>query len=202
VANFVETAFLLFVLLNPFALSVYLIDIIHQNHWRVVLRMMLRAATIAFVVFGLFALAGELVFTRGLHVRYEAFQIFGGIVFLLIGLRLMMGGAQAVETLRGPPEHLAGAIAMPFLIGPGTVSASVVVGSKLEPVFALLAIATALLTTALCLVAIKLLLDRVREINSKLIERYVDVAGRVAALTAGTVAVEMILQGFDRWLQL
>jgi hypothetical protein len=52
------------------------------------------------------------------------------------------------------------------------------------------------------LVAIKLLLDRVREINSKLIERYVDVAGRVAALTAGTVAVEMILQGFDRWLQL
>jgi small neutral amino acid transporter SnatA (MarC family) len=200
VAEFIEAASLLFVLLNPFALSVYLVDVIHQNHWSVVLRVLLRASVISFLVFAVFALAGELVFTRGLNVRFAAFQIFGGLVFLLVGIRLMLGGAKAIETLRGPAEHLAGAIAMPFMIGPGTVSAAVLVGSRLETSLALLAIAAALTLASLCLVGIKLLLDRVREINSRLIERYVDVAGRIAALTAGTVAVEMILQGFDSWL--
>lgn len=198
-AKFFEAVSLLFVLLNPFALSVYLVEVIHQNHWSVVFRVLLRASLISFCVFAVFALAGEPVFMRVLNVRFAAFQIFGGLVFLLVGLRLMLGGSQAIETLRGPAEHLAGAIAMPFMIGPGTVSASVLVGSRLSGSLALLALATALLLTSLCLVAIKLLLDRVREINSRLIERYVEVAGRIAALTAGTVAVEMIMQGFDHW---
>ena len=30
--------------------------------------------------------------------------------------------------MRGAPEHLAGTIAMPFMIGPGTISAAVVTG--------------------------------------------------------------------------
>lgn len=201
-ANFFESVSLLFVLLNPFALSVYLVDVIHQNHWSVVLKVLLRASIIAFVVFAVFALAGELVFTSGLNVRFAAFQIFGGLVFLLVGIRLMLGGAKAIEALRGPAEHLAGSIAMPFMIGPGTVSAAVLVGTQLPRPLAVASLAVALVLTSLCLVAIKLMLDRVREINSRLIERYVDVAGRVAALTAGTVAVEMIMQGFDSWLSL
>jgi small neutral amino acid transporter SnatA (MarC family) len=202
VAEFVEAVSLVFVLLNPFALSVYLVDVIHQNHWKLVLRVLLRASIISFAVFAVFALAGELVFTRGLNVRFAAFQIFGGLVFLLVGIRLMLGGAKAIETLRGPAEHMAGAIAMPFMIGPGTVSAAVLVGSRLTPPLALLSLGTALVLASVCLVGIKLMLDRVRELNSRLIERYVDIAGRVAALIAGSVAVEMIMQGFDSWLAL
>jgi multiple antibiotic resistance protein len=91
---------------------------------------------------------------------------------------------------------------MPFMIGPGTVSAAVLVGSRLTPPLALLSLGTALVLASVCLVGIKLMLDRVRELNSRLIERYVDIAGRVAALIAGSVAVEMIMQGFDSWLAL
>lgn len=32
--------------------------------------------------------------------------------------------------LRGKAEHLAGSVAMPFMIGPGTVNASVIIGTK------------------------------------------------------------------------
>lgn len=200
VAQFVEAVSLLLVLLNPFALSVYLIDVLHHERAKIVFLVMLRATAISFVVFSVFALSGDLVFTRGLNVRFAAFQIFGGIIFLLVGLKLMLGGATAIEGLRGKAEHLAGSIAMPFLIGPGTVSAAVVVGTRLSKPLALTAILVALLLTTCALVVIKVVLDRVKEVNSRLIERYVEIGGRLAAVIAGTVAVEMILTGTETWL--
>ena len=69
-------------------------------------------------------------------MEFVFFQIFGGIVFLLIGLQFVFRGPNAIEILRGEPDYLAGAFAMPVLIGPGTLSASVVVGNRLSPLAA------------------------------------------------------------------
>jgi small neutral amino acid transporter SnatA (MarC family) len=41
--------------------------------------------------------------------------------------------------------------------------------------------------------------DRVRPQREALIERYIEVAGRVLALFAGTVAIDMIMQGIKSW---
>ena len=67
-------------------------------------------------------------FSKYLNVRFEAFQIFGGLIFLVIGYRYVFQGADTIGEMRGAPEHLAGTIAMPFMIGPGTISAAVVTG--------------------------------------------------------------------------
>jgi small neutral amino acid transporter SnatA (MarC family) len=45
----------------------------------------------------------------------------------VIGYRYVFQG-QIPLVMRGAPEHLAGTIAMPFMIGPGTISAAVVTG--------------------------------------------------------------------------
>lgn len=198
--EFLSSVSILLVLLNPFALSVYLIDVFHQQPPAAVARIVTRASIITFVVFALFAFTGERVFTDVLHVRFAAFQIFGGVVFLLIGIRFMLSGAGALEVLRGPPEHLAGAIAMPFMIGPGTVSASILAGARLEVPTAIGAIGVALVTTVITLLVINAILAHVRERNARLIERYVEITGRVAAVIVGTVAVEMILSGVELWL--
>ena len=63
-----------------------------------------------------------------LHARFESFQIFGGLIFLVIGYRYVFEGADTIGVMRGAPNHLAGTIAMPFMIGPGTISASVITG--------------------------------------------------------------------------
>ena len=42
----------------------------------------------------------------------------------------VMVGSKAMSELRGSPDHFSGSIALPFLIGLGTVSASVLVGSR------------------------------------------------------------------------
>lgn len=198
---FVDSTVLLFMLLNPFLLSIYLLDLIQQMHGATFRRALLRGSIISGVAFILFAIVGDAVFSDVLHVRFASFLIFGGIVFLVISLRFVMVGPAAIRDLRGgSPEQIAGSIAMPFMIGPGTVSASIVAGSKLPPVWAALAICTALVTTTICVILLKMLHDAVRTKYEPLVDRYIDIIGRITALLVGTFAIEMILNGIELWI--
>ena len=196
----VEAGLLLFVLLNPFLLSIYLLDLIEGLEGVKFRRVLVRGALISTVVFVLFAWAGDAIFSRVLQVRFAAFLMFGGIVFLIVAIRYVMVGSEAIRSLRGSPEHLAGSIAMPFMIGPGTVSASVVAGSRLPILWAVVAIVGAMAATVVGVFLLKAIHDLVKEHHAKLVDRYIDIVGRLSALVIGTLAVEMILQALERWL--
>jgi multiple antibiotic resistance protein len=197
----VASLLLLFALLNPFLMSVYLIDLITDLPRAVFVRVLARGALISAAVFALFAWSGDALFSNVLHVRFASFQVFGGLIFLLIGARFVFSGADAMRATRGQPEHLAGSIAMPFMIGPGTVSASVVVGARLPLLHAIGVIFATLVATVALVAAIKLAHDFLKERNARLIDRYVEVVGRISALIIGTFAIEMIFEGVGTWLQ-
>jgi multiple antibiotic resistance protein len=200
VTSFLKSALLMFVILNPFALAVYLLDLFRGNSPRDVFRILVRASLIGGSVFGLFAWGGQTLFTDVLQVRFAAFQVFGGILFLLIALRFMLTGSQTLIVLRGPAGQVAGAIAMPFLIGPGTVSAATMAGLRLPLGQALAAIACALVAVVLLLVLFKLVFDFVTARNALLVERYVEIASRVSAMMVGSIAVEMTFDGIQSWI--
>ncbi len=195
----IQAAVLLLVILNPFALTVYLVDIIRSNPTRVVVAIVARATLISGIVFGAFALAGDAIFSRVLHVRFGSFQIFGGLLFLIIALRFMLSGSHTLVTLRGEPGQIAGAVAMPFMIGPGTVSAATMAGLHLPAAAALAAIFLALACTAALLVGFKLCYDWIGARSASLTERYVQIASRVSAMVMGAIAVEMVLVGLRAW---
>lgn len=199
--DFIECTMLLFVLLNPFLMTVYLVDLIQTLDGRSFRRVLLQGVAISGVTFIFFAFAGDALFSRVLHVRFASFLIFGGIVFLIVAIRFVMVGAQAIQDLRGSAEHIAGSIAMPFMIGPGTISASIMAGSRLDFDWAALSIVTALAATTISVFGLKWLHDCVRHRYESYVERYIDIVGRVSALIIGTISVEMILQGVDLWLQ-
>lgn len=198
---FISSVALLLMLLNPFLLILYLIDLVQdldKNQFRNVL---IRAGLISTGVFSLFALVGDALFEDVLQARFASFQIFGGIIFLLIGIQFMFTGPTALRAIRGAPEHIAGSIALPIMIGPGTVSAAVLAGSRLPPLLAVAGIAMTVLVTVLVILLLKNLHDFVLPRNAKLIERYIEVMGRITALVIGTYAIEMIMQGLAGWLQ-
>ena len=60
---------------------------------------------------------------------------------------------------------------------------------------------TALALTMTLVVALKTVHDYVKERNARLIDRYLEVVGRISALLIGTIAVEMILAGGGNWLR-
>jgi multiple antibiotic resistance protein len=198
--DFLHSVLLLLVLLNPFLIVIYLVDIfkkVNQSEFRMVL---VRAGIISSLVFCTFAILGDSIFRVGLKVNFASFQTFGGIIFLLIGVQFVFKGPEAIEILRGESKHIAGAIAMPILIGPGTISASVVMGKTVDIVQACAAIA---LAVAICLITIywlKCMHDSIRPKNEQIVERYIEVAGRITALFVGTIAIEMIMTGIMAWV--
>lgn len=197
-----ESTVLLFVLLNPFLLAVYLIELMRDLSPDIFYKVMVRAALIAFVVFALSATGGDWFFSDILGVRFAAFQAFGGLLFVIISLRYMLSGGEAIISLRGEPEHLAGSIAMPFMIGPATVSASILAGAQLPVGLAILGILGTMVVTVTTLIILKVVHDRVRVKKAALIERYTEIVGRVGAILLGTIAMDMIFKGLDAWLKI
>jgi small neutral amino acid transporter SnatA (MarC family) len=187
--DFIKSITLLLVLLNPFLVVVYLIDVMQKLDRRQFRHVLLRAGLIAGAVFCCFAILGDAIF-----------QIFGGLVFLLIGFQFVFRGPTSIEILRGESEHLAGAIAMPVLIGPGTVSASVIIGKHNDILLACAAIAIAIIISIAIMLLLKSAHDFMRPRQERLIQRYIEIAGRITALYVGTVSVEMIMQGLRTWL--
>jgi len=198
--QFVKSSVLLFVILNPFLMTIYLIPVAQKLKPPEFRRVLLHAGLISSLVFAFFAWTGDLVFTNLLQVNFASFLIFGGAVFLFIGLRFVLTGPETVQQLYGKAEHVSGAIAMPFMIGPGTVSASVLAGARHSPSVACLAVLLGTATTVLFVLILNQILDHLRARREALFQRYVDLVGRMSAIVMGTIAVQMILNGLDLWL--
>jgi small neutral amino acid transporter SnatA (MarC family) len=195
----VRSAALLLVLLNPFLVIVYLVDLVEKLEDEDFNRVLLRAAMISTVVFWCFVILGDAIFSSVIQAEFGSFQVFGGIVFLLIGLQFVFRGPKAIEILQGESQHVAGAVAMPVMIGPGTISASVVIGERHSPIVAMGIVLGTVITSIIVMMALKKLHDFVRPRNEALVQRYIEIAGRITALFIGTVAVEMIMQGLSAW---
>lgn len=199
--EFIESGSLLLALLNPFLLVVYLVGPIKDLDQSEFRRVLIRAGCIASAAFCCFASLGDAVFSRLVQAEFASFQIFGGLVFILIGLQFVFQGPTAIEILRGESKHVAGAVAMPVLIGPGTISASVIIGKRHEPLLAGAVILAAVVASLVVVLLLKALHDYVRPRREPLIDRYIEIAGRITALYVGTVAVEMIMQGISAWME-
>lgn len=198
--GFLKEMMFFLALLNPFLLSLYMLELFVRLERRLFIAVLTRGFVIAGLVFSLFAVTGDRIFTDMLQVKLASFQVFGGLVFLVVGLRMFFDGAGAISAIRGEPEHLAGSIAMPFLVGPATVSAAILIGSGLPLGQALSTIWLTLVCAIAGLFVLKEVHDRVRARHARLIDRYVEVTGRISALVIGTYAVEMVGTGIRGWL--
>ena len=198
--SFIRDISLLLVLLNPFLVVIYLVDVMEKLERRRFMGVLLRAGLIATVVFCGFAILGDAVFSSFMRAQFASFQVFGGVVFLLIGLQFVFRGPRAIEILRGESKYVAGAIAMPILIGPGTISASVIIGKRHDPAMACVVVALAVGASIAVMMALKAVHDFVRTRRESIIDHYIEIMGRITALVVGTIAVEMIGQGVRSWI--
>jgi small neutral amino acid transporter SnatA (MarC family) len=199
-SDFIQSTSLLLTLLNPFLIIIYLVDVIQKLTSQQFNKVLIRAGIISILIFCTFTILGDAIFSSFLHVEFASFQIFGGVIFLIIGIQFVFKGPSAIETLRGESAHIVGAIAMPVLVGPGTISASVVIGKTLSPLFACLSVSLATCICLITIVILKAIHDYVLPRNAALVERYFEIAGRITALYVGTVAIQMVMQGLQYWI--
>lgn len=163
-------------------------------------RILLRAGIISFITFSMFAMLGDTIFNHVFNASFASFQIFGGIVFLLTGIHFIFRGSASIEALRGESKHIAGAIAMPIFIGPGTISYSVIIGENLNKISAVLSIAFTIILCVSIILLLKKVHDKIHKKKEELIEQYIDISGRVIALLLGTISIELIMSGLSFWM--
>ena len=195
-----KSAILLFTLLNPFLVSVYLVEMVKELRVNQFARILAYAGLVAIIVYVCFAVVGDVIFGEIVQAEFASFQIFGGVILLIIGLQFVFRGPMGMTLLKSKSGYSVGAVAMPVLIGPGTISASLVIGKRHDPLEAIFVIAVAVVTAIMVVIALKLLHDFVLPRNEPLVNKYIEITGRISALYVGTVAVEMIMKGLGVWV--
>lgn len=199
--DFWRSSALLLMLLNPFLVILYLVDVLDKVELKRFAEILTKAGAISIAIFAAFAGVGDFIFSDLVQARFAAFQIFGGIIFLIIGMQFVFKGVGAVELLRGDSTSITGAIVMPVLVGPGTISASVVIGKRLDLLTAIIAIAVAISISVVCMILLKEVYDFVKPRREAMIQKYTEIAGRIMALYVGTISIDMIMQGIQSWIQ-
>jgi small neutral amino acid transporter SnatA (MarC family) len=198
--DILQASLFLLVLLNPFLVIVYLIDAMEKLSYNQFRNVLLRAGLISTIVFAAFSVLGFTIFDRIIQAEFASFQIFGGIIFLLIGIQFVFQGRSAIVGLRGESKYIAGSIAMPVLIGPGTISYSVIIGKQLDSISSVIAIFIAVFLSLFVMILLKKLFDRIQKRNEELVQRYIEISGRITAMIAGTIAIEMVMDGIRFWV--
>lgn len=187
-------------ILNPFALSLYLQGVMDDLERRQFFRVLLTASIMSLVAFWVCAAAGEPLLRRGLGVSMPALRAFGGMIFLIIAYNYTIHGYQAAEALRGSLDELPSAIALPYMIGAGTITQSIIVGRDHQLLVSLGLILGAVIVSFLVVTVFYVVRETLRRSKEHIFRRYVNMLARLNGLLIGGIAVKMIFTGVhDLW---
>jgi multiple antibiotic resistance protein len=193
----IASAVAFLVLLNPFALFIYLQPVMRELSTKDFLRVLFRASFISFMIFIIFALTGEFIFKKVLQINFEAFRLFGGIIFFSFAYIYIIHGKKSLIELKENLNDLASEIALPFMVGAATLSLSIIIGHKFS--FA----KTALILTFILLVnfAIIALLMGIRAAMSAKMkvafDKTMEMALRLNGFFVGAIGLNMIITAID-----
>jgi multiple antibiotic resistance protein len=182
-------------ILNPFALSLYLTGVMEDLGRRDFNLVLWRASLMSLAVFCVFALAGETFLITLLGVNPYALRMFGGVVFFVVAYGYVTRGYMAAEMLRGTLDELPSAIALPFMIGAGTLTESILIGKRHPPGIGLAVIVLDVLVCFLLVAGFKIVKDHVSRVRERVFNRYVNILARINGLLIGAISTDMIIDG-------
>ncbi|MCF7874113.1 MAG: hypothetical protein K9L84_00070 [Candidatus Omnitrophica bacterium] len=124
------------VLLNPFALFVYLNPIAKDLNRKDFLTVLIKAGGLSLILFLVSALFGRIIFEKILLIDFSSFKIFGGVVIIAYALIFIIQGKKSFFTLKGTLDDLAAEIALPFMVGAATISLCIIIGNRFNSLVA------------------------------------------------------------------
>lgn len=185
------------VILNPFALCLYLSGIIEDLGSTEFFKVLSFASLISYVVFVIFAIFGDKLLITVFSVRTEALRCFGGLVFLVVAYNYVTKGPEAAAILRGSLEELPSQIAVPFMIGAGTITQAILIGKKTNAFSSVIILLFAVSISTAFVLIFKYIRDKIKERNIQTFDRYVNILSRINGLIIGAISIEMIVSGIN-----
>jgi len=66
---------------------------------------------------------------RIFQIDFESFRLFGGIVIFSMACMFIVGGRESFIHMRESLDDMASQLALPFMVGAGSVSVSILIGN-------------------------------------------------------------------------
>jgi len=192
ILNLAKAILVLFIVVDPFGNIPIFMSLTEKMTKKEKRKVFNTATLVGFVLLLAFAFAGQEIFSI-FGVSIFSFEVAGGILLLIIAIRILISGS-LMEMNESPESIGAVPIAMPLLVGPGAITATI---------FNLQAYGVAV--TALSVFAVLIL--------TWTILRYVDkvyiflgktgalVIAQVMALLIAAIAIQYVLFGVTHFLE-
>lgn len=184
------------VMLNPFALFLYLEpirkDLSHKDYILVILK----ATLISLAVCALFFYTGEFIFKKVLQINFESFRIFGGIIIFSYAYFYIVKGQKAMIMIKENLDDLASEIALPFMVGAGAISLSILLSQKHSIMLGTIALVVIFGANFLVLFSLKKFRDSLEHKKFKTaFDKNMEVLLRLNGFFIGAIGINMVLIG-------
>ncbi len=186
------------VMLNPFALFVYVKNVREKLSDIDYYRVLIKANVQSFIIYSIFAVTGGFLFAHVFRINFESFRIFGGIVLFALGLVIIIQGRKSVITLKGSLDDIASEVAIPFIVGPGSITVIIIIGNEFPTPFDVGIIALAMIINFYIVYVLSLMRKRLlHEHARKNFDKKLGVYLRLNGFFIGSIGVNMIITGVN-----
>jgi multiple antibiotic resistance protein len=183
------------VMLNPFALFLYLEPIRKELSPREYFMVIMKATVISFVICLLFFYSGDIIFKKILHIDFEAFRIFGGIIIFSYAFIYIIKGDKALFDIKGGLDTLASTIAVPFMVGAGVISLSILLSKKQSMVMGTLSLLIIFIVNFAVLYGMVKFRDSLEGKFQNAFDKNMEVLLRLNGFFIGAIGINMVLMG-------
>ncbi|WP_143961382.1 MarC family protein [Litoribacter populi] len=197
------TAILSFlVMLNPFALFLYLKPVMSDLSDRDFRTVFWKATLISFIIFLVFLVFGDVVFQKVFRINFESFRIFGGVVLFSFAYMFIVQGKKAFIQIKGDLHDLASEIALPFMVGAGTISLTVLLSVDEELWMGAIILFIAVLVNFLMVMGLKQIRNKIPSKRfQKAFDKNMELLLRVNGFFLGAIGIDMIITGISNLIR-
>jgi multiple antibiotic resistance protein len=191
----IEAVIAFFVLLNPFAMFIFLQPVIRRLSIKELMRVLAKSSLVAFLIFSLFALGGDVFFQKILQVQFDSFRIFGGIVIMYLSFVMIVQGKKSFILYNDDHSIISSEIVMPLMVGAGTIALSVLMGKSFGKIDTIVALGFVMMISFWLIITLAVLRQRAVNQFEKAFDKNMDMALRLIAFFSGTIGLNMIIVG-------
>ncbi len=184
------------VMLNPFALFLYLDPVRQDLTHREFLRVIVKASLISFSICLLFFFFGNTIFEKIFRIHFESFRIFGGIIIFSYAYFYIVKGQKAMIMFKESLDDLASEIALPFMVGAGAISLSILLSQTQNRLMGTVSLLIIFALNFLTIFLLKRLRDSLEKRKfKKAFDKNMEVLLRLNGFLIGAIGVNMVVVG-------
>lgn len=184
------------VMLNPFALFLYLRPLMKDLTDKEFLLVFFRASLISFFIYLAFVLFGNFIFASVFRISFESFRIFGGIILFSLAYMFIVRGKKAFIQTKGDLHDMASEIALPFMVGAGTISLSILLGEQLPMPYGIVALVIIMVINFFIVLGLKEMRSRIKIHKLRVaFDKNMEILLRINGFFVGAIGIDMIATG-------